>query len=207
MSQQNPELPLDHHILTDRDIAIKLVGVGGGGSNAVDRLKMDNLDRIQLAVINTDFQALSSSPVQEKLLIGAGITRGLGAGGDPELGRDDRGFEGLVRRHHQHVKDRLLPVAEKKIFADARFERRSALFTDGHRVRRFVVDALIFDAERVEKIVAADLLRDAPRAVGGPSGTKLHKNISNLFNTAKNSTFRRALQGSALLSPGRALII
>ena len=88
MSQQNPELPLDHHILTDRDLAIKLVGVGGGGSNAVDRLKMDNLDRIQLAVINTDFQALSSSPVQEKLLIGAGITRGLGAGGDPELGRD-----------------------------------------------------------------------------------------------------------------------
>ena len=88
MSQQNPELPLDHHILTDRDIAIKLVGVGGGGSNAVDRLKMDNLDRIQLAVINTDFQALSSSPVQEKLLIGSGITRGLGAGGDPELGRD-----------------------------------------------------------------------------------------------------------------------
>lgn len=88
MSQQNPELPLEHHILTDRNIAIKLVGVGGAGSNAVDRLKMDNLDRIQLSVINTDFQALSSSPVQEKVLIGSAITRGLGAGGDPELGRD-----------------------------------------------------------------------------------------------------------------------
>jgi cell division protein FtsZ len=81
------ELPLTHEILTDRSIAIKLVGVGGGGSNAVDRLKMENLERLQLAVINTDMQALSSSPVQDKVLIGAAVTRGLGAGGDPELGR------------------------------------------------------------------------------------------------------------------------
>ena len=85
----NPnELPLEHQILTDRNIAIKLVGVGGAGSNAIDRLKMENLERLQLAVINTDLQALSSSPVQDKVLIGASVTRGLGAGGDPELGRE-----------------------------------------------------------------------------------------------------------------------
>jgi cell division protein FtsZ len=47
---------------------------------------MENLDRLQLAVINTDFKALSSSPVQDKILIGAGLTRGLSAGGDPSLG-------------------------------------------------------------------------------------------------------------------------
>ncbi len=82
------ELPLTTEILTDRDIAIKLVGIGGAGTNAVDRLKMENLDRLQMAVINTDYQALSSSPVQDKVLIGRGITRGLGAGGDPELGRE-----------------------------------------------------------------------------------------------------------------------
>jgi len=82
------ELPLEHSLLTDRNIAIKLVGVGGAGSNAVDRLKMENLERLQLAVINTDHQALSSSPVQDKVLIGMGVTRGLGAGGDPELGRE-----------------------------------------------------------------------------------------------------------------------
>lgn len=85
----NPnELPLEHALLTDRNIAIKLVGVGGAGSNAVDRLKMENLERLQLAVINTDHQALSSSPVQDKIMIGMGITRGLGAGGDPDLGRE-----------------------------------------------------------------------------------------------------------------------
>jgi cell division protein FtsZ len=82
------ELPLEHSLLTDRNIAIKLVGVGGAGSNAVDRLKMENLERLQLAVINTDYQALASSPVQDKVLIGMSVTRGLGAGGDPELGRE-----------------------------------------------------------------------------------------------------------------------
>ena len=82
------ELPLENQLLADRSVAIKLIGVGGAGSNAVDRLKMENLDRLQLAVINTDHQALSSSPVQDKVLIGMGVTRGLGAGGDPELGRE-----------------------------------------------------------------------------------------------------------------------
>ena len=82
------ELPLEHSLLTDRNIAIKIIGVGGAGSNAVDRLKMENLERLQLAVINTDHQALASSPVQDKILIGMGTTRGLGAGGDPDLGRE-----------------------------------------------------------------------------------------------------------------------
>jgi len=85
MDQTSNELPLE--VLTDRNVGIKLVGVGGGGSNAVDRLKMENLDRLQLAVINTDFKALSTSPVQDKILIGTSLTRGLSAGGDPEIGR------------------------------------------------------------------------------------------------------------------------
>jgi cell division protein FtsZ len=72
---------------SERELTIKLVGVGGAGSNAVDRLKMENPDRIQLATVNTDGQALASSPVEEKILIGRSVTRGLGAGGDPELGR------------------------------------------------------------------------------------------------------------------------
>ena len=79
------ELPLE--AMTDRQVGIKLIGVGGGGSNAVDRLKMENLNRLQLAVINTDLKALGTSPVQDKILIGTSLTRGLSAGGDPELGR------------------------------------------------------------------------------------------------------------------------
>lgn len=79
-----PELPLE--ALADRDPGLKLVGVGGGGANAVDRLKMENLDRLRLAVINTDYKALCASPVQDKVLIGSAVTRGLSAGGDPTLG-------------------------------------------------------------------------------------------------------------------------
>ncbi|MBI2518538.1 MAG: cell division protein FtsZ [Opitutae bacterium] len=84
MENTPSELPLE--ALTDRDVGIKLIGIGGGGSNAVDRLKMENLDRLQLAVVNTDFKALNTSPVQDKVLIGTTVTRGLSAGGDPALG-------------------------------------------------------------------------------------------------------------------------
>ncbi len=85
MDNPSHELPLE--ALADRNVGIKLIGVGGGGSNAVDRRKMENLDRLQLAVVNTDLKALGTSPVQDKILIGASLTRGLSAGGDPELGR------------------------------------------------------------------------------------------------------------------------
>ncbi|AKC81947.1 cell division protein FtsZ [Verrucomicrobia bacterium IMCC26134] len=80
-------LPLSADLLTDRRIAIKVIGLGGAGANAVDRLKMENLDRLQMAVLNTDAQALAASPVQDKVLFGAAVTRGLGAGADPDLGR------------------------------------------------------------------------------------------------------------------------
>ena len=79
------ELPLEP--LAERHINLKLIGVGGGGANAVDRLKRQNLERLQLAVINTDLKALNSSPVSDKILIGHALTRGLSAGGDPEMGR------------------------------------------------------------------------------------------------------------------------
>ena len=58
MDQTPNELPLE--ALADRDVGIKLIGVGGGGSNAVDRLKMENLARLQLAVVNTDLKALGT---------------------------------------------------------------------------------------------------------------------------------------------------
>ena len=87
MQQPDNALPLAQDMLADRGVAIKVIGIGGAGANAVDRLKMDNLERVQLAVINTDAEALAVSPVETKLMIGAGVTRGLSAGGDPELGR------------------------------------------------------------------------------------------------------------------------
>lgn len=82
----SPSVSLSQSI-PERVTSIKIIGVGGAGSNAVDRLKMEDLGRVPLAVINTDAQALGSSPVEEKCMIGKGVTRGLGTGGDPDLGR------------------------------------------------------------------------------------------------------------------------
>lgn len=66
---------------------IKVVGVGGGGSNAVARMMQDGLTGPEFYVLNTDKQALSNSPVANRLAIGTKLTSGLGAGADPSVGR------------------------------------------------------------------------------------------------------------------------
>jgi cell division protein FtsZ len=66
---------------------IKVVGVGGGGSNAVNRMVAAGLDGVEFIVANTDLQALKMNPAPNKLQIGAKLTKGLGAGADPEVGR------------------------------------------------------------------------------------------------------------------------
>ena len=65
---------------------IKVVGIGGGGSNAVGRMFDEGLEGVEFHVINTDAQALESSHVPNKMQIGARITNGLGAGSDPAIG-------------------------------------------------------------------------------------------------------------------------
>jgi cell division protein FtsZ len=70
----------------EEDIPIKVVGVGGAGSNVLDRIVLDGLDKADLIAINTDVQALASSVAAHKVQLGRGVTRGLGAGGDPEVG-------------------------------------------------------------------------------------------------------------------------
>jgi len=66
---------------------IRVFGVGGGGSNAVARMLQEGLVGVEFCVLNTDVQALASSPAPNKLAIGSKITNGLGAGSDPSVGR------------------------------------------------------------------------------------------------------------------------
>ncbi len=67
---------------------IKVVGVGGGGSNAVNRMIASRLKGVEFIAVNTDHQALQASIAPKKVRIGAKLTRGLGAGGDPQKGSD-----------------------------------------------------------------------------------------------------------------------
>ncbi len=66
---------------------IKVVGVGGGGSNAVARMLHEGLGGIEFYILNTDKQALNASPVANKIALGKKLTSGLGAGADPSVGR------------------------------------------------------------------------------------------------------------------------
>lgn len=66
---------------------IKVVGVGGGGSNAVHNMYRKGIHNVSFAVCNTDMQAMQNSPIPKKVQLGIEITEGLGAGNDPEVAR------------------------------------------------------------------------------------------------------------------------
>ena len=67
---------------------IKVIGIGGGGSNAVNHMYNQGIKGVEFVVCNTDLQALQSSPVPSKLQIGTTLTEGLGAGANPEVGKN-----------------------------------------------------------------------------------------------------------------------
>ena len=67
---------------------IKVIGVGGGGSNAVNRMIEAGIKGVEFIVANTDVQALNDSKAPIKIQLGSKLTRGLGAGADPAVGRD-----------------------------------------------------------------------------------------------------------------------
>lgn len=66
---------------------IRVVGAGGGGSNAIKRMMDAKLQGVEFIAVNTDVQALYHNPASKKLTIGRGVTRGLGAGANPEIGK------------------------------------------------------------------------------------------------------------------------
>ncbi|MCX6375080.1 MAG: cell division protein FtsZ [Armatimonadetes bacterium] len=67
---------------------IKVVGIGGGGTNAVSRMIECGVSGVRFVAMNTDLQVLDMSSAEERLQLGEGLTKGLGAGGDPEIGRN-----------------------------------------------------------------------------------------------------------------------
>lgn len=67
--------------------ALKVIGVGGGGNNAVNRMIDDGMQNVEFIAINTDGQALNLSKAESKIQIGEKLTRGLGAGANPEIGK------------------------------------------------------------------------------------------------------------------------
>jgi cell division protein FtsZ len=66
--------------------AVKIIGLGGAGANMLERIALDGLDGAELLALNTDIRTLAACLAREKIQLGVNLTKGLGAGGDPELG-------------------------------------------------------------------------------------------------------------------------
>ncbi len=78
---------LDFEMNVDQLATIKVIGVGGGGSNAVNRMIEEGLQGVEFIVVNTDAQALNLSKAENRIQIGEKLTKGLGAGANPEIGK------------------------------------------------------------------------------------------------------------------------
>ena len=79
-------MTFEHDDSMESGVNIKVIGVGGGGNNAVNRMAVSNIRGVEFIGVNTDVQALRTSIVPNQLIIGEKITKGLGAGANPAIG-------------------------------------------------------------------------------------------------------------------------
>ncbi|MDQ3061581.1 MAG: cell division protein FtsZ, partial [Acidobacteriota bacterium] len=85
MKNNNLKIYIDEPPITGAKIIV--IGVGGGGGNAVNRMIDAGIKGVDFIVVNTDLQALNDSQSPIKIQLGSNLTRGLGAGANPEIGR------------------------------------------------------------------------------------------------------------------------
>lgn len=81
------ETKLKFNLPREKSSIIKVVGVGGGGGNAVNHMFEQGIKGVDFIICNTDLQALETSPIVNKIQLGASLTQGLGAGANPEIGK------------------------------------------------------------------------------------------------------------------------
>jgi cell division protein FtsZ len=86
--EESAAITLSQHDEQNGAACIKVIGVGGGGTNAVNRMIEAGVEGIEYIVANTDTQALRTSPAARKVQLGGRLTRGLGAGANPDVGRN-----------------------------------------------------------------------------------------------------------------------
>ena len=88
---------------------IKVIGVGGGGSNAVNYMYEQGIRGVNFVICNTDGQAMELSPIPNKIQLGPALTEGLGAGSNPEIGRQatEESYEDVKAILEKNTKERL----------------------------------------------------------------------------------------------------
>ena len=109
---QKQKVMIHFDLPKDQSSIIKVIGVGGGGSNAVNYMHSQGIDGVNFVICNTDSQALSLSKVPNKIQLGPTLTQGLGAGANPEIGRQ------ATEESLEEVR-RILEVNTKMVFVTA----------------------------------------------------------------------------------------
>ena len=84
INKEHNNLPFD--LPKNKSNVIKVIGIGGGGSNAINYMYLKGIKGVDFVACNTDAQALENSPVENKIQLGIDLTEGLGAGANPEIG-------------------------------------------------------------------------------------------------------------------------
>src|SRR5512133_3300504 len=101
MNSNLPGTPIIHTPINAKPPVLKVIGLGGGGQNTIDRMIELGLSGIDFIAANTDAQVLQTCQAPTKIQLGPGLTRGLGAGGDPIVG------EAAAEESLQALKDAL----------------------------------------------------------------------------------------------------
>ena len=83
---ENLDLGISFDLPKNQSNVIKAIGVGGGGSNAINHMYKQGIKGVDFVICNTDAQALNNSGVPNKIQLGVNLTEGLGAGANPEVG-------------------------------------------------------------------------------------------------------------------------
>src|SRR4028119_914890 len=83
----NSEIMIHFDLPKEKSSILKVIGVGGGGSNAVNHMFSQNIEGVNFIICNTDAQAIAQSKVPNKIQLGPHLTQGLGAGANPEIGK------------------------------------------------------------------------------------------------------------------------
>ena len=86
MNTENQFENLSWDLPKNQSNVIKVIGVGGGGSNAINYMYNKGINGVDYVICNTDSQALENSPVPNKVQLGINLTEGMGAGADPKIG-------------------------------------------------------------------------------------------------------------------------
>ena len=107
----------------DSGVCIKVVGVGGGGNNAVNRMVATDIRGVEFISINTDRQALRKSEAPSQLVIGEKITKGFGAGANPDVG---------TRAAEESMDDIKKMLSESWLAYDAEYRNKEAEFKAGN---------------------------------------------------------------------------